>query len=986
MTRTSTTRAVRVLVLGLLLAFGGLLLSAGPAEAVTPADATGCTTPSYVDPATAGHVIGAGCQSYPDGHDLPVLRWSGAATSLYWKADGGITKLVSDMATWLQRDGTWPLWMAIGNTMWSWATSIVSFGVRAQPLVVAGAKVDELVGGIGDALTTSGLVAFFVGVAAIVLAWRTYRQHRFPWAQAGRVILVIALLVSMTAGAQASTTDSNGKYAPGVMSPGWTVNLINTTISTLASAPAALISEAAFDAAPSVDLEAGVDGGNGSCERYVDAMVAAYESGARGDGKLMSSITVSMSRMWEQTGLEAWKTAQFGSGPYGDFMYCRLLEMRSQIPASEQIALSTTGSALPAANTGSGAWGTGDDAESLDRSLVAWAACRPTADGTGWQVASDWDQVNRSRGAVTAEDCAAWWTDSFFVGVDYKAAAKAYLETNPDGFHVGGAVCAPGVTNTLDCWTTEDLGWSVDQTAEAMAWGGVCEYSKWRQDNGAADCYYVEDDGSTREAGTPICTSSAAGGSCLDQASGAVGGILKDDGSPFYWGASANSAINETGSAPAARSYLLALHGSSNLGGTLATTLTYAIGSVVVLVTFGMLGIGVFIAKLWALVVMVSLFFTLLRDVIFTNEPSSTVKLFKQYLGISFFAFGLQLVFSLVTLFTGLLVAMGSDWFEPGSVTSMAWLAMAPAVSVFILHTVFTKTLKLPSPFTVNGVKTWGAAAAGGAVGGAMGSGLGRWAGSAARRAAWAGGRSLGDLAGLGMAARVGARKPRAGAFTAAAAGAGAGGAAGAVTGAWAGGRRRPGARRAADPAWAGSTAQGAAAAMPAPSRAEHAAARRASIAADQEALLDGATMTQDAALRDELRAGRAERRQTAVERRGYDPGRWGDAREIVAEQAAQRWQEVGARFRAKPVRTTLSIAAKPLVVVGTGGLALPFMAAGALRRDAFAAVRARRVLQGDAEYRRQAQRAAAAAAGETSIRPGARPVQTQPVQPRRPR
>lgn len=955
MSRLRIALAAASVAVALLVAGAGAAI-ASPIEAapVVMADGSGCTTPSRVTP-VEGEVVSSGCQSYPDGSYLPVLRWSGSATSLHYKAEGGLSHIVSDMSTWLQRDGTWPLWMTIGNTMWSWATSIVSFGVRAQPLEAAGFQVDRAVASLGDAMSTQGLVLMLVVVAIGSILWRGMRSHQVPWAQAGRVVLVVGLIFAMTLGASRSTKDAEGRYVAGTMSPGWAVNLVNDTISTIASAPAAAISASSWSDDLSGYGAASADD-DGACTRYVDELYARYQSGVQGDGTIMAAISVDMSRMWEQTGLQAWRSAQFGErNPYGEYVYCHLLESRAQVAPTQQIALAGAGTKYPAANPASGAWGTGDDSEALDRSLIAWAACRPTADG-GWTVASDWDRVKHGDGTIDPDTCAKWWTDSFFNPVDFQAVADA-ANAQDGGVWVYGDVCGTGAVAT-------GQGCLVKETAEMAAWGGVCEYHENNLAN-PLSCRYVDDEtgSNPRSAGPPACTSNYASSSCLSQMSGKQGGILTEDDSPLDWAGSATKTINDTASAPATQDFILSLHGRSNVGGTLAVTLTYAIGSLIVLLTFGALGIGVFIAKLWALVVMAVLLVVMMRDIVITNEPSATVKLARQYVGVAFFAFGLQLVFALVTLLAGAMVAMGAGWFAPGSTESMAWLAMAPAVSVLVLHFVFTKTLKLPSPFTVGGVKTWGAAAAGGAVGGALGSGAGAMLGGQARRA----GRAVRRGASQAVMSRVGTggamRRRRAGAFTAGAAGVAS---AAAVESAFAHrrGHGRPGRRDAHAPDGR----------LEAPTGVDAASARAAERQAEREALLDGGQVGAERLAGQQRRAAlkeaRRQQKQETLDRRGYGHGVAGDAREAFSARQHERLEQVQQQFREHPLRSSLGLtvgtAAKTAgvvgLVVGTGGLAAPLLAAGATAKGVRRTRAARQEVITDYRARQEALQAAQAA------------------------
>ncbi|WP_156250806.1 hypothetical protein [Pseudactinotalea terrae] len=363
---------------------------------------------------------------------LPAQRWAQAASGLHLRTGDGF---LEDLSTRLQREATFPMWMSMGNWMWSLSTNLTSWAVSLDLMKSVGLQVDQIAAKLGTAIADSAILGALIGIGIIVVLWRAARGRTNPWRYIARASIVLALLTVMFAGATASTV-SGGEYRPGLMSPGWLATKTNSIVSSLASAPALALSNEMTTYTPDTDTgQTGIL----SCDAYTAELAAQYAQSAGGTNalanKLEASVPMLLSRMWEQTGLEVWKTAQFGSSnSYGDYMYCRLLEERAGQAEVVQMMLTSqaatragtpiSGAANP--NLNAAPWGTGGDVESRDRSLIAWGACRLGSNGS-WTVAGDWSDITRSggRGAVSADDCAKWWAEDY------------YTDAGPNGWIAG---------------------------------------------------------------------------------------------------------------------------------------------------------------------------------------------------------------------------------------------------------------------------------------------------------------------------------------------------------------------------------------------------------------------------------------------------------------------------------------------------------------------------------------------------------------------
>lgn len=762
---------------------------------------------------------------------LPVNRWVDATGSLHGRLSSSV---IDDIAEKIQRNGTYPVLMSLGNSMWSGATGMTSAAIRMDILDSAGATADAAAAKIGSSLMSSGVLVLLAVIALIIPLWKAGRgRGAAPWAAFGKVAATVALFSVMVAGAGASTTSADGRFEPGRFSPGWFVVTTNTVLSTLASAPAAALVMSESGAGFTYDDSAK---GDLSCFQYINTMKADYATVSAVD-TMEGSIPLVMSSMWEATGMEVWATAQFGAeNPYGDFSFCRLLEQTSGTSTAYQYALTLRATDDPiadVANIQSLAWQTADNNQE-DRTMIAWGQCRPDGSG-GWELATGW-AANKNvdgRGAADAiNDCREWWS------------------------------------------------------------------------NPANDATDVN--------GNPPA------------------GRFDDGASAFNW-AGSSEIINDTGT-DQVRNYLLTLQGHTGGGVTssMAMVYTYVFSSLIMLVIFGMISAGIIIAKVGALVMMVATFFALLISLWPGNSRTGALgKFFGQYVGMALFVFGIQLIFAFLTLITSMMVAAGNEMFGGGSMISMIWTGFSPVVAVVVLHQVFTKFLKVPSPFSMTGAQQWGAAAGGGAVGGAVGAGLmqrvnrmkARGESAVMRSGARAGSRALGVVSG-GKFGR-GGRPGRAGAIAGGAPGAGA--AVGAPGGAKAG---RGGGRKTWDSAGTGAAVganvgvRGAATTSP---------GRAGTFRNKGTEFVSGARDFETRAERKEVRD--ADRK--AAEERGYSGGRMGRYNEGLTK----RWADLGDKFRTRPIRqnlaasakTTAKVAAKvaggAALIVGTAGFAAPVMA-----------------------------------------------------------
>lgn len=368
---------------------------------------------------------------------LPINRWFMASSEFHSKFGDFIGDQLIEK---LQRNVSTSSAMLVGNTFWYASGEVTRAAVEFDVLNPAGEAIDKTAASIGNILfkqpaITGLLLTAFLGVV-IVSALRTREQGGIGVAVRRIVgaVVVMAVVIGMSAAAANSTTEA-GNFKPGVGSPGWVLKTASDSVSRVAEVPTAVFGTVLQQNGAVFAADESSGTGIFSCGQFLQGL--QQRQGAVG-GTDIQAITRMMNNLWLVTGVNAWKTAQFGAdNDYGSFMYCRLLEMQSSVatPASSQL-VTRAGAGLPVA--GGNLTGVNPQNSPVfnplnnndaDASLVAWAACRfkttTPASGSDFSLAAGWDSVKDP--AISTDDCYKWWT------------AKNG-DSLPAGFSFGGSV------------------------------------------------------------------------------------------------------------------------------------------------------------------------------------------------------------------------------------------------------------------------------------------------------------------------------------------------------------------------------------------------------------------------------------------------------------------------------------------------------------------------------------------------------------------
>jgi len=650
------------LLLGMFIVAAASLAAAPAASADVPPQGTSQASNNGSSICSPPHQVSLGTDQVSNLSLLPIDRWSSAASaSQHTRLDANF----GDMTQKVQRGAIDSMAFAAGNTMWQAATELTGFATRFCLLDTMGLTADKGAATLGNAIMSSGLVAAIVGFGLLLLVWRTARRGSPAdmWKNVTKTVIILGLFGILIAGAAQTTgTDpgnnnqgtSNNHTSFGTGSPGWFADRVNRTVSSLASVPAeSLASQSATLVNPD-----NTDGGSLSCNTYLKNLHDAYTRsyGGSAASNLQAAIPLTLSSMWENSGMVAWRNAQFGAeNPYSIQMYCRQLEniagAKVTLPpdtkgtpadlANTQFALSGVNPGSNA-NKDSAAWVMPGGLE-VDRAMVAWAACRSADNGATWTVDPGWANISGDN-KITKENCTDWWT-------------KPLLGTN---------------------------SFSPSKTG-------------------------------------------------------------------FNWEDSETDIAQKAAGQPGVQNFLLNWHGNANSAATVVA-LTFAASSLIILLVFGLLALAIIIAKVAAIVMILVALLVLLIALIPSKGDSNKALAFgKFYVGLTIFAFGIQFLFALISLVTGFLVIAGARQFGAGSILSMIWTGFAPVTAVVVLHLIFTKALKMPSPFKPSAAPAYGTAAGG--IGAGVGAGIDRLVNrgkSQVKSRAASGGRSALSAVGVG--------------------------------------------------------------------------------------------------------------------------------------------------------------------------------------------------------------------------------------------
>lgn len=346
---------------------------------------------------------------------LPVNRWSDATSSFHSRLDADAW---NDVAEKVQRNGVSSTAMAGGNAMWSMSSSVLYASGSFCPMQRLSTHMDEVVGKLGKALNTSGVIALFI-ITGLISVFVRYHKHEIPFGQLLFEIVktgvITGVIIVMINGASASSV-SRGYIGAG--SPAWWVATTNDAVNKVTGKVANAwenngVIEIGYEPVYGGDPLPEYDVYN--CKKYVKWLKATYKK--KWSSTSGYELANMVSGMWEASALPAWASQQFGTdNPYTDHMYCFALE-------SKRMAAVQNSDVRDYGISQESSWGKGKSAQKWysnartssmftgetvkeDKALVGWAACKPVSFEKA-EVRDEWNEGSKKK--VPNKICTEWW-------------------------------------------------------------------------------------------------------------------------------------------------------------------------------------------------------------------------------------------------------------------------------------------------------------------------------------------------------------------------------------------------------------------------------------------------------------------------------------------------------------------------------------------------------------------------------------------------
>lgn len=682
-------RAILVRLLATLSVLAVLLgASALPATAATLSAAPQPVARASV-PLAASVCNSSGSQGSENSDLLPVNRWSDASSDMFSAllSQHHIQNAQDQMARETFAGGM----LQFGNTLFKSATEFTTFAANFCFLDKAGGSIDNIIGSVGKKIFSSEVMAFVIVALVIFAFWSIRRSGSFDAKNILTKLAVIALILFMSIQSTKSTGGGAGKgveagngYQPAVGSFGWTLVVGNNTLGAIMSAPAAMF-EKGINGETDVFGQARDISGNTnplSCSVYVKAMRKEFQSKyPQNIYGMNAGIPLMMDSMWQEMGLRAYRTAQFGYNlpnaenadiAYDDQAWCRLLEWNASIPGTvgydSAVAFNEDTSGM-SQNANPFPTNSGDLENGLSQRHVLWKAglgdSLPTAPG-----------INMGGTIQGKSEGDERWPDAW-----------------------QGAAFNPGTTNE---WQRSLIAWSACELIEGEPAG---KSESWEI---RGDFKQVFDEKKIQEQ----CASWFRG---------------ESDAKKFEFPTTKSEVdekVAKKDGNPALAKYIATLNGNDNQQ-SMASAGVYAVSATISSAAFYVFAAIEIIAKIMLAFLMFGLFAGLIMLATPKGVPTALFKALKLSVSVilvtTFFGF----LVSLVALLSRIMQSLGGAFLTEGSIIHLIWMGLTPVVAIVSLHFIF-KLCNVPSPFTVKGATQWATAGKAGLIGGAVGAGIGQ--------------------------------------------------------------------------------------------------------------------------------------------------------------------------------------------------------------------------------------------------------------------
>lgn len=167
-------------------------------------------------------------------------------------------------------------------------------------------------------------------------------------------------------------------------------------------------------------------------------------------------------------------------------------------------------------------------------------------------------------------------------------------------------------------------------------------------------------------------------------------------------------------------------HGRSAAGST-GTALAYLIAALIMLIIFGIFAVAILFAKIVSVAMILFIFLALARSLLPTSSNDQALLGYAKFgLGATIIGFVYEFILALALVITGFMQRAGNAQFGTGTIMSIIWVGLSPALALLLINYIAKNALSMPSLLKVSTGTALASAVAGGAVGAAAGVGLER--------------------------------------------------------------------------------------------------------------------------------------------------------------------------------------------------------------------------------------------------------------------
>lgn len=154
------------------------------------------------------------------------------------------------------------------------------------------------------------------------------------------------------------------------------------------------------------------------------------------------------------------------------------------------------------------------------------------------------------------------------------------------------------------------------------------------------------------------------------------------------------------------RSFISTTQGFEGSSNTMAVMIFVIVAWVISLV-FGAVAILVFLAKIGMIFALFGLLAGLVMDMLPHAGESRLKEYLAKFIGMAFLAGFAQLIFAVIITFTSIIMKIGQSLVGGNDALMMVWAGLSPLAAAYLLHWIFKRWLKKPSPMTFSGARAW---------------------------------------------------------------------------------------------------------------------------------------------------------------------------------------------------------------------------------------------------------------------------------------